>query len=79
MYRTAVQQVWTAVNILPVSVISQSVSSSRARGWAAEESRMKTFPLDLTALKKVNQRLGRSCFPLQNKGISRVYTYDVSQ
>ena len=47
--------------------MSQSVSSSRASGWTAEESLMKTFPLDLTALKNVNQRLGRSSFPLQHK------------
>lgn len=33
---------------------------------------MKTFPLDLTALKKVSQRLGRSSFPLQQKGRQKV-------
>ncbi len=55
-----------AVRVLPLSVISQSVSSSTASGWTAEESLMKTFPFDLTALKKVNQRLGSS-FPLKHK------------
>lgn len=47
--------------------MSQSVSNSRARGWTAEESLMKTFPLDLTALKKVSKRLGNSAFPLKTK------------
>lgn len=57
-----------------LSVISQSVSSSKASGWTAEESLIKTFPLDLTALKKVNQRLGSS-FPLQHKKEDNKFTY----
>lgn len=60
---------------LPVSVMSQSVSNSRASGWTAEESLMKTFPLDLTALKKVNQRLGNCSFPLRHKRRQYVYTH----
>lgn len=63
-------------DVLPVSVMSQSVSSSRASGWTAEQSLMKMCPLDLTALKKVNQRLGSSSFPLQaqRKTITLTYT-----
>lgn len=48
-------------------MMSQSVSNNKASGWTAEESLMKTTPLDLTAVKKVNQRLGNSSFPLQEK------------
>lgn len=48
-------------------MISQSVSNNKASGWTAEESLMKTIPLDLTAVKKVNQRLGNSSFPLEKK------------
>lgn len=51
---------------LPLSLRSQSVRSNSASGWTTEVSRMKTWPFDLTAEKKVSQRLGRSWFPLNH-------------
>lgn len=55
-------------------MISQSVSSNKASGWTVEESLTKTIPLDLTAVKKVNQRLGNSSFPLELKK-KEIYMY----